>query len=83
MPERLPQRSRCSFRILRSAGYKEGEYGIRIENLVLVVEKAGGKLGFKTLTLAPFDESLIEWDILTKDEKDWIEGYNERISENI
>lgn len=63
--------------------YKEGEYGIRIENLVFVVEKPNGKLGMETITLAPFDESLIEWDILTKDETDWIKGYNERISDNI
>ena len=62
--------------------YKEGEYGIRIENLVLVIEKPNGKLGFHTLTLAPLDEDLIEWDILTNDEKDWIANYNERIAEN-
>lgn len=63
--------------------YKEGEYGIRIENLVLVVEKENGKLGFETLTLAPLDESLIEWDNLTNEEVQWIKDYHERVSKNV
>ena len=63
--------------------YKQGEYGIRIENLVLVVELPNGKLGFDTITLAPLDESLIEWEILTNDEKDWIKNYHERVFKNI
>jgi Xaa-Pro aminopeptidase len=62
--------------------YKAGEYGIRIENLVLVVAR-GDKLGFETLTKAPFDEGLIEWEILTDSEKHWIKAYHEQVFANI
>ena len=56
--------------------YKAGEYGIRIENLVLVVEKNDKFLEFTTLTKAPFDENLIEWNLLTPQETDWVKNYN-------
>ena len=62
--------------------YKAGAYGIRIENLVLVVAK-GKKLGFETLTKAPFDEDLIDYTLLTNQEKDWIKNYHEQVSKNI
>lgn len=55
--------------------YKTGEYGIRIENLVLVVEKPNGYLGFETLTKAPFDDKLIEVSMLTEAEQSWIKNY--------
>lgn len=62
--------------------YKTGEYGIRLENLVLVREDLpqpdGGErhmLGFETLTLAPFDERLIAWDLLNEAEKGWLAAY--------
>lgn len=58
--------------------YKTGEYGIRIENLVLVVEK-GQFLGFETLTKAPFDENLIEWELLTPQEADWVKAYQSAV----
>ena len=51
--------------------YKEGHYGIRIENLILVTpaeQIAGGDIamhGFETLTLAPFDRRLIRPDLLS------------------
>jgi len=61
--------------------YKEGEYGIRIENLVRVIEipNLKGFYGFETLTLAPFDMKLIDNALLTQKEKEWIEMYHERI----
>jgi Xaa-Pro aminopeptidase len=65
--------------------YKEGAYGIRIENLVVVTPpsaSAGGDMamhGFETLTLAPFDKRLIEHDLLTKDELRWIDAYHARV----
>ncbi|MGB0910530.1 MAG: M24 family metallopeptidase, partial [Nitrospirales bacterium] len=58
--------------------YKSGEYGIRIENLVLVVPcsavVAGERelLAFETLTLAPLDRNLIEPSLLQQDEVAWI-----------
>ncbi len=60
--------------------YKNGEYGIRIENLMLV-EKINDKfLKFKTLTLAPFDTDLIDFKMLTHPEKKWLFEYHQKIS---
>jgi Xaa-Pro aminopeptidase len=61
--------------------YKAGDYGIRIENLVLVVEKPieGAEkemLGFETLTFAPIDKRLIVADMLSKAERDWLDAYH-------
>src|SRR6185369_4458807 len=55
--------------------YKEGGYGIRIENLQVVTEAQaipGGErkmLGFETLTLAPIDRRLVDRDLLTAEER--------------
>ncbi len=68
--------------------YKTNEYGIRIENLVVVVEtmlESGGggepikMLAFETLTLAPIDKDLICIELLTYDEKDWINRYHQHV----
>lgn len=65
--------------------YREGEYGIRIENLVLCREDgtcvSTGKpmLAFETLTLAPYDRHLIAADMLTPDEKFWLGTYHKRV----
>jgi Xaa-Pro aminopeptidase len=61
--------------------YKEGEYGIRLENLVLVTEAGlmenGRKmLAFETLTQAPFDERLIVAEMLDERERQWLAAYN-------
>ncbi len=62
--------------------YKTGAYGIRIENLVLVVaapvvEGAEKKFNtFETLTLAPIDRRLIELKLLARDEVAWVDGYH-------
>lgn len=56
--------------------YKNGEYGIRIENLILV-EKFNQKfLHFKTITLAPIDYNLIDFKMLTHPEKKWLVEYH-------
>ncbi len=65
--------------------YKAGEYGIRIENLLLVVERdlPGGEatmLAFETLTLAPIDRDLIEVSLLTDDELSWLNAYHARVA---
>ena len=62
--------------------YSDGEYGIRIENLMVVKEFNKNFLEFETLTLVPIDINLIEFAILTKKEKSWIEHYN-HISKNV
>jgi Xaa-Pro aminopeptidase len=61
--------------------YKTGEYGIRIENLVLVVPRAieGAEremLGFETLTKAPIDRAVIDTSLLDAAERDWINRYH-------
>ncbi|WP_294539521.1 aminopeptidase P family protein [uncultured Rhodoblastus sp.] len=61
--------------------YREGAFGIRIENLVAVEARkiAGGErdmLGFETLTMVPIDTRLIEPKLLTVEEKAWLNGYH-------
>lgn len=57
--------------------YKEGEYGIRIENLAFVKESSErGKLEFQMLTKVPIQEKLIDFNMLSDEEKDWLEKYN-------
>jgi Xaa-Pro aminopeptidase len=61
--------------------YKSGEYGIRIENLILVEPRsiAGGEremMGFETLTLAPIDLRLIERTLMTPEEIAWLDAYH-------
>jgi Xaa-Pro aminopeptidase len=65
--------------------YKEGGYGIRIENLQVVTqaqEIKGGErpmMAFETLTLAPIDRRLIVPGMLTHDEKAWLDAYHARV----
>jgi Xaa-Pro aminopeptidase len=64
--------------------YKQDEYGIRIENLVLVVEKpvAGGDketLGFETLTFVPIDKRLIDAKMLSDRELKWLNDYHAEV----
>lgn len=60
--------------------YKESFYGIRIENLMLVEKSTDkGFLSFQTLTLAPFDHNLINFNILSKSEKIWLKNYHQKI----
>lgn len=56
--------------------YVEGGYGIRHENLVLVTEQADSYLGFETLTCFPFDTKLVAADLLTAEQKSWLNGYH-------
>ena len=69
--------------------YKEGAYGIRIENLVAVVEvepeaeDGQPMLAFETLTLAPLDRSLIEVALLSAAELDWVNAYHRRVRESL
>jgi len=65
--------------------YKEGAYGIRIENLQVVTKAepiAGGErpmLGFETLTLAPIDRRLIVRDLLSDEERAQLNAYHARV----
>jgi len=68
--------------------YREGAFGIRIENLVTVREAehvqggdARDMLDFETLTFVPIDRRLIVPGMLTADERDWINAYHARCRE--
>lgn len=63
--------------------YKEGAFGIRIENLVVVIEKENGFLGFETITLAPIDRNLIDSTMLTTSEREWLDAYHARVLETL
>lgn len=61
--------------------YKEGSYGIRIENLIACVEddKVEGFLKFDTYTLYPIDLKMIDDSLMTKSEKAWLNQYHHHI----
>ena len=66
--------------------YKAGEFGIRIENLVLTVEQQiesaeGRYLGFDCLTFVPIDRRLIEKSLLTTSEIAWLDAYHAKVRE--
>lgn len=68
--------------------YKPGAYGIRIENLIAVVEVSPQPLdaerqtlGFSTLTLVPYERRLIELGLLTPEERSFVDDYHARVRE--
>jgi len=67
--------------------YRDGQYGIRIENIIVCVEKEetvfGTFLGFETLTLCPVDISFIEMSLLDNREKEWLNDYHQRVRDEI
>ena len=69
--------------------YKAGAYGIRVENLVTVIESpaADGEeremLAFETLTLAPIDRALVEPDLMSAAEIAWLDAYHARVRETL
>lgn len=67
--------------------YRENEYGIRHENLVLCVEKEttefGVFLGFETLTLCPFFTETIDTTLFSKDELIWFNEYQQKVKESL
>lgn len=69
------------------AFYREGLYGLRTENMMVCVEKEtteyGHFLGFETLTLCPIDTSLVQTELLTSDEKNWLNDYHKRVNQEL
>ena len=67
--------------------YREGEYGIRIENLIRCKKEKqtafGTFLSFETLTLCPIDKKLIDKSLLTLEEVNWLNDYHRRIINEI
>ncbi len=69
------------------AFYREGEYGIRTENMMVCVEiqntKFGQFLGFETLTICPIDTTLIVPELLSENEKNWLNDYHKKVHESL
>jgi Xaa-Pro aminopeptidase len=67
--------------------YREGEFGIRLENLIVVQpapalpggDDTRAQLCFETLTFAPFDRRLIDTGALSRGECDWLNAYHARV----
>ena len=67
--------------------YLEGKFGVRIENTLLIVPAEttafGDFLKFETLTLAPIDTTPIVLDMLSVEEREWLNGYHRRVYESL
>lgn len=67
--------------------YVENQYGIRHENLVAVTElettTSGTFYGFETLTLCPFFKDVIAVELLTEEEKDWLNAYHKTCQDKL
>lgn len=60
--------------------YKQGHYGIRIENLAVTVKSSYPNfLEYEAITLFPIDTSLLDEAILTDTEKNWLNEYHEKV----
>jgi len=70
--------------------YKDGEYGIRIENIVIVKEvetphQFGDRpyYGFEHVTMVPMDRRLIDVSLLSDKEKEWVNSYHAEVWDKI
>lgn len=67
--------------------YREGEYGIRCENLVLTTDAFTTAFGrfykFETLTLFPFDLNLFDTELMTDEEIEWVNNYHATVCEKL
>jgi Xaa-Pro aminopeptidase len=64
--------------------YEPGEYGIRIENLVLVEKSTIDKfLRHRTMTQFPIDTSLIELSLVTEEEREWLNNYHQEVERRL
>jgi Xaa-Pro aminopeptidase len=69
--------------------YRQGEYGIRLENLVLITEPQeipGGErpmMAFETLTLCPIDRRLMDVSLLSPTEHEWLNAYHARVLKEV
>ncbi len=62
--------------------YEDGKFGIRIENLIRVKKKKK-VYSFDNLTMAPIDKSLVNKDILKKNELKWLNRYHQDVFNNL
>ncbi len=65
--------------------YKDNEFGIRIENLMICkkLEKNEKFLCFENITMAPYCKALIEWKMLTKEDVEYVNAYHKKVLEKL
>jgi Xaa-Pro aminopeptidase len=63
--------------------YLEGEYGIRIENQVEIIDAMPGFCRFASLTMIPLDLSQVELNMLTDREKQWLDDYHQQVRDTL
>jgi len=70
--------------------YADGDYGIRIENVVIVREAQTlhnfgdkGYLGFEHVTMAPMGRNLIDVSLLSVEEREWVDAYHKEVWEKV
>ncbi len=67
--------------------YRTDQYGVRTENMMVIVPaqttEFGQFLKFETLTLCPIDQELIDLEIMTQTEIDWINKYHQKVYDKI
>lgn len=61
----------------------EEGFGIRLENMLLAIQKDDETLSFENLLFIPFDYRCVDFDMLTTAEKEWLNGYHQKIKEDI
>ncbi len=86
--EENPTQLECGMILSNEPGlYRTGEYGIRIENLVTVVPDVTTEFGeflrFDTLTLYPYDRKLINAEMLTSEEIQWVNAFHKRVLDTL
>ena len=62
--------------------YEKNKFGIRIENLIYVKKNKNRKY-FENLTMAPIDKDLININIMTKKERNWLNSYHKKVFDNL
>ncbi|XP_023950727.2 xaa-Pro aminopeptidase 1-like isoform X2 [Bicyclus anynana] len=65
------------------AWYEAGKFGAKLGNVLEVLPRAGGYLGFREATLIPYEYKLIDRNLLTEYEIKWLNEYNERIRKTV
>ena len=63
--------------------YEKNKFGIRIENLIYIKKNENNKLIFENLTYAPIDLDMVKFDMLTQNEKEYINKYNNEVFKKI
>ena len=75
------------FTTIEPGYYKEGEFGIRIENVVVSKEKLksdhGSFIGFEAITLCPIDTTLLDRNLMLKHEIDWLNTYHQKVYDGL